>query len=341
MEFLKRAGATAATVLVAATLLAQPAVAADKKLFVYVTPGQIGANAFLQLGKEGAEEAGKKLGADVKTFESTTAAARLDNVSAAIDEGADAVIAIGFEFTDVITQLAPTAPDTQFLLVDTCIDNAPANVHCVVFREYEAAYLMGVAAGMLTKAKHVGVIGAADIPFLHRFTDGYSQGVKSVDDKIQVDVRWVGGENPFADPVRAKEQAVALRSAGADVMYIAAGAGDFGVIEAAKEMDVKLLTVDINRCPEGGGYLVDSSLKRVDTAVITALEAVMAGKGQVSMSLGLKEGGMSAVALDPVKLPTSKCQIADYPDVVAKLNAVAKEISDGSLKLSDPAFAKP
>ena len=57
----------------------------------------------------------------------------------------------------------PTAPDTQFLIVDQCIDDRPDNVHCAVFREYEASYLVGVAAGMLTESNKVGVVGALEI----------------------------------------------------------------------------------------------------------------------------------------------------------------------------------
>ena len=47
------------------------------------------------------------------------------------------------EFNDIVNELAPTAPDVQFLIVDQCIPNQPPNVHCAVFREYEASYLVG------------------------------------------------------------------------------------------------------------------------------------------------------------------------------------------------------
>lgn len=177
---------------------------AQEKLFVYVSPDPIGVNAFLQLGQTGIQAAGEQYGAEVRTFESRTAAERLENVNAAVNEGADIVALLGFEFNDVVRQIAPTAPDTQFLIVDQCIDDRPENVHCAVFREYEASYLLGVEAGMLTETEHVGVVGALDIPFLHRHTDGFSEGAKSIATDVEVDVRWVGGENPFADPVRAK-----------------------------------------------------------------------------------------------------------------------------------------
>lgn len=312
--------------------------AADK-LFVYVSPDQIGVNAFLKMGKTGIEEAGRKYGADVKTYESRTAADRLENVNAAVNEGADIVVLLGFEFNDIVKQVAPTAPDTQFLIVDQCIDDRPDNVHCATFREYEASYLIGVESAMLSKDKKVGVVGALDIPFLHRYTDGYAQGARSVDENTKVDVRWVGGQNPFADPVRAKEQAVAMHSAGAAPIFTATSGGDYGVFEAAKEKDFDIFSVDVNHCPELPGHIVDITLKHVDTAMVDAIGSILDGKKKVTMALGLKEGGMSVVALedDP---KSSQCLIADHPDVIEKVKDVAKSIEDGSLKLEDPMFAK-
>jgi basic membrane protein A len=312
--------------------------AADK-LFVYVSPNEIGVNAFLKMGKTGIEEAGKKYGADVKVYESKTAADRLDNVNAAVNAGADIVVVLGFEFNDIIKQVAASAPDTQFLIVDQCIDDRPDNVHCAVFREYEASYLVGVEAGMLSKNKKVGVVGALDIPFLHRYTDGYAEGVKSVAPDTSVDIRWVGGQNPFADPVRAKEQAVAMHAAGAAPIFTATSGGDYGVFEAAKEKNFDIFSVDVNHCPEVPGHIVDITLKHADTAMVKAIGAILDGQKKVTMALGLKEGGMSVVALDDDP-KASQCIIADHPDVIAKVKEVAKNIEDGSLKLEDPMFAK-
>jgi basic membrane protein A len=36
----------------------------------------------------------------------------------------------------------------------------------------------------------------------------------------------------------------------------------------------------------------------------------------------------------------SKCTIAEYPDVIAKIKALRDEIASGSLKIADPMTAK-
>ncbi len=313
---------------------------AQDKLFVYVSPDVIGVNAFLKMGQTGTEAAAAKFGAEAKTFESSNAAARRENVEAAINEGASLIVMAGFEFNDIVTELAPTSPETQFLIVDQCIENRPDNVHCAMFREYEATYLIGIAAGMLTKSNAVGVVSALDIPFLHRYTDGYASGAKAQNPAVAVDIRWVGGENPFGDPVRAKEQALALSAAGSDVIFTATAGGDFGVFEAAKEADFKAFAVDVNHCPEDPAHMVSGTLKRVDNAIMSAVEGIEAGQKQLTLALGLKEGGMSIVGLDDDGLAESQCLIATMPDVLARVREVAAQIEDGSLVLEDPMFAQ-
>ena len=223
---------------------------------------------------------------------------------------------------------------------DRCISDLPPNVHCAVFREYEASYLTGVAAGMMTKSNKVGVVGALDIPFLHRYTDAYRDGAKAVNSNVDVEIRWVGGDNPFGDPVRAKEQALAMHAAGADIIFTATAGGDFGVFEAAKENNFSVFSVDVNRCLDAPGYVIDNTLKGVDAALLNSVDAIMSGAKASVSAVGLKEGGMSVIALDEDKLADSKCLIADHPEVVSKVREVAATIADGSLTLPDPMFAQ-
>ena len=312
---------------------------ASKDFFVYVSPDPIGVNAFLEMGKTGTEAAAKKYGADVQTYESSTAAARRENVEAALNEGANLIILLGFEFNDIITELAPTAPEVQFLIVDQCIQNQPPNVHCAVFREYEASYLAGVAAGMMTESNKIGVVGALDIPFLHRYTDPYADGAKSVNPNVEVETRWVGGDNPFGDPVRAKEQALAMYSAGSDIIFTATAGGDFGVFEGAQENNFKVLSVDVNRCVNAPGYIIDNTLKGVDAAVVNAIDAIKSGVKASFTAVGLKEGGMGLMALRPDELTDSQCLIADQKNVLTQVRKVAQEIISGSLVIKDPMFA--
>ena len=320
---------------------ATPAPATSARKFYYITPNPIGVNDFLILGRKGSEEAAQKHNASLKILESEDPNTINENVRAAINDGADLVIVIGFEFGDIIPKVAAESPDVQFLTIDFCPDNPATNVHCAVFREYEAAYLIGATAGLLTKTDKVGVISAIDIPFLHRYTDGFAEGAKAVNPNVDVAVRWIGTDpSAFSDPAKAKEQALALAAEGRDQIFAAGAASNLGIFEAAKEKNFQTYGVDVNQCPLAEGYVVDNLLKRVDNATVQAVDAIMAGEKSNVLAYGLKEGGIGIVPFSLDKPEDSKCLIMQNPDVIAKLKELQDKIISGEITIEDPMFKK-
>ena len=103
---------------VAAMAAATVAMADDKPLIVYVTPNPIGVNDFLKLGKAGTEKVAAQLGAAAKVYESSDPTTQRQNLEAAAKEGAKVVIAIGFEFSDMLPDVAAAYPKVKFLAVD-------------------------------------------------------------------------------------------------------------------------------------------------------------------------------------------------------------------------------
>ena len=77
-----------ATALAAGLALAAPAIAADKPLFVYVSPNPIGVNDFLKLAKLGTERVAQSLGGEAKTYESSDPTTQRQNLEAAAKAGA-------------------------------------------------------------------------------------------------------------------------------------------------------------------------------------------------------------------------------------------------------------
>lgn len=314
--------------------------AADSMKFVYVSPDPLGVNSFLIMGKTGLETAGKQHQAEVRVFESQDPTTRAENVRAAVDEGATIVVVLGFQFNDIIPDIASDNPDVQFLIVDQCIPNPPKNVRCAVFREYEATFLIGAMAASLTKTQHVGVVSALDIPFLHRYTDGFANGAKHVNPDIQVDIRWVGGNNPFSDPARAKELALSIHAAGADQIFTATSGGDFGVLEGAQQKNFHAYGVDVNLCPNAPGFVVENTIKRVDVAISESINNILGGKGNQILSYGLAEGGMGVVTTATDHPDQSQCLILKHPDVIASIKDLREKIINGTIKLEDPMFAQ-
>jgi len=327
------------TLIVSALVLGYSSLAhSADSMFYYVSPNPIGVNAFLRMGEVGIEAAGEKHGAQVTVVESDTPQSRLENVSAAANDGAQIVVVLGFDFNDMLAELASLYPETQFLIVDQCIwEGRPDNVSCATFREHEASFLMGALAGLNTKSNKVGAVSAMDIPFLHRYTDAFAEGARHVNEDVSFDVRWVGGQSPFQDPVRSKELALALASEGTDIIFAATAGGDFGIFEAASEKDFLVASVDINHCPSAPGRILDGTLKRVDEVIRISVDRIMAGDVPFVESYGLREGGMSAQLLrTDAQIAASGCLIAEQPDTLETLRALAEEIIDGSVVVDDP-----
>lgn len=304
--------------------------------FVYISPDPLGVNPFLVMGQTGIEAIAGKYGATVVVMESEDPTTREDNVRAAIDLGADIVVVLGFEFADILARLAPASPAVEFLIVDQCIQNRPANVHCAMFKEFESSFAIGAMAAMLSETRHVGVIGATDIPFLHRYTDGFEAGAKYIDPDVEVSVRWVGGPNAFSDPVRAKEQALALASSGADYIFGAAAAGNLGVFEAARESEFFAFGLDIDQCSSVPGRIVDNLIKRVDLVIADGIDSIMNGAEAGFMVYGLASGGLELAALAPDRSGESDCIIYRYPDVMRRMLELRDLIVSGEIGIEDP-----
>ncbi|SHE89948.1 basic membrane protein A [Kaistia soli DSM 19436] len=326
----------AAMVLAVSALVAQPAAAADPKLVVFVSPNPIGVNDFLKLAKTGTEKAAAALGGTAKAYESTDPTTIRQNLEAAAKE-AGVVVAVGFEFNDVLPEVAKANPETKFLLVDSCPQTLAPNIYCSVFREYEATFLAGAEAGLTTKTGKVGAIGALDIPFLHRYTDPFLAGAKHVKPDVQTaETLWIGGNNPFSDPARGQQRAAVLVSDDVDRVMAAGAGSNGGIFKGLGDLDgAAAFGVDVNQCKQAPGAVMDNVEKRTDVVIEKGVAGIAKGDQPQVAALGLAEGGMTLTGLE-AGVAASGCLIAEYPEALAKVKALRDEIVAGTLKVADP-----
>ena len=306
--------------------------------FIYVGP--IGDHGWTYRHDIGRQDVQKHFGDKVKTV-------YLENVKYGPDAerairgmaeyGADIIFATSFGYMEPMLKVAKEFPNVKFEHATGYKQSK--NMASYGLRLYQARHVQGIIAGMMTKTNKIGVVGALDIPFLHRYTDPYADGAKAVNPNVEVETRWVGGDNPFGDPVRAKEQALAMYSAGSDIIFTATAGGDFGVFEGAQENNFRVLSVDVNRCENAPGYIIDNTLKGVDAAILNSVEVIKNGAEASFTAVGLKEGGMGLMALKPDMLAESQCLIAEQKEVLDEVRKAAEEIMNGSLEIKDPMFA--
>ncbi|MFP7696351.1 BMP family ABC transporter substrate-binding protein [Trueperella sp. LYQ143] len=307
----------------------------DGPHYIYLTNDPIGVNKFLESGKTGVEAAAKKFGGTAKVYEGSDETSMRQNMEAAIQEQPDFIVTITFDFTDMTKEFAQAHPDQKFILIDDCpAKDQPSNMYCAVFREHEAAYLLGYEAGMLTKTGGIGSVGAVDIPFIHRYTDAFAEGAKAANPAVSDHQLFIGGQNPFSDPARAKEQAAAMTATNVDHIFAVASGSNGGVFEAAKAAKITSYGVDVNQCPDQPGAIGDGTLKLMDTLIPDLIGRINDGTAEPVNSYGLKEGGMDIVSLHE-GAKDSGCTVMEHPEVVTKLEEIKKQIIDGTLKPVD------
>ena len=83
-------------------------------------------------------------------------------------------------------------------------------------KSFQARYLTGIAAGMLTKTNKIGVVGSHPIPEIIRNINAIVLGAQTVNPDITVNVVWI---NAWFDPPKDSDAAKVLLDQGHDVMF--------------------------------------------------------------------------------------------------------------------------
>ncbi len=306
--------------------------------FIYVTGDPIGQNEFLKSGENGIKRVAQEHNGNYKVYESKDAETRRANVDQAIAESPAVIALMGFQFVDMAKELAAAHPEQKFLLIDSAVDNAPENLYSATFKEQEASYLLGVEAASLTTSKKVGSVLSLNIEVIRKHSDGFAQGAKETDSSVEVVApQIVGGENPFSDAARGKEQALAYAATGVDQVFAVAAAANGGIMEAANERGFFAYGVDANQCGFAPGHVVDGTIKSVDNAMVSIVKDILDGKSnkEATSEFGIKEKGVTIVSLTE-DAANSQCVVMNHPEVLEKVKQAEEKIRNGEITVVDP-----
>ncbi len=301
-----------------------------KKRIALVLPEEIGVNQFFVQMDEGFQKAGKEFGVETKTIQSSDPTAFEQNMRATVAENYDLIITATFQAEDVLKQVAQENPDKSFAIIDTTVDLP--NVRSVGFREYEASYLLGAAAGLATKTNVVGMVAAQDVPLLKKYSEGFKQGLESVNPKAKFLIGYVGS---FNDPAKAKELALVQYGQGADFVAGASATSDLGVFEAAKEKNLYTSGQDTDRTVEDPDHIVLSQLKGTDAVAYETVKDFVNGSFKFgTANYGLKEDGVGLTFV--TKDSESKLSPFIGEENITKLKQIKDDIVSGKIVVKNP-----
>ncbi len=235
------------------------------------------------------------------------------------EQGSQLIVGEVFGLERAARKVAKDYPDTAFLMGSSF---GPVGPNFSVFDNWihEPSYLTGMVAGAATESNVIGMVGGYAIPEVNRLMNAFMDGAREVNPDVKFLVTFI---DSWYDPPKAKESAIAMMDAGADIMY----AERFGVSDAAVERGVKAVGNVIDTSGDYPGTIMASALWHMEPTIEKAIANVAGGSfeaadyGQYSF---MGYGGGSMV-LDEELVPA---------EVVEAVNARQAEIMDGLFRVN-------
>jgi basic membrane protein A len=257
----------------------------------------------------------------------------LPNLEAAVDDGNEFVVAVGFLLAPSVIKVASENPDISFAGVDhfygppgdkACEESKTCAVDNALGLQYpseEAGYLAGVVAALTTKTGTVSTVGGIKIPPVDNWIAGFQAGIKATKPSVKALNAY---SNDFNDAAKCKEIALDQISQGSDVVFQVAGDCGLGAIDAACEKNVTAIGVDADQSAQGDCVLT-SALKPLEESVFGVIDDFVNNKfkGGTNKFYGVQDLP-DAELLAPFKGDVSQ----EIKDAVAKAETGLK---DGSI----------
>jgi basic membrane protein A and related proteins len=259
---------------------------------------------FNEFSINGFERAQEELGVDGRVYVSESADDYLPNLTAAVDDGHDLVVAIGFLIQQSVVEVGTQATDVNFAGVDQfyvedaapeeCEKLAKEGQYCAVpnvvglqFPSEEAGYLAGIVAAMMTKTKTVSTVGGISIPPVNNWIAGFRQAVKDTDPSVKLLNAY---SQNFEDQAKCKEIALDQIRQGSDVVFQVAGLCGLGALDAACQEGAMAIGVDADQS-FAGDCVITSALKPLDVAVFETIKSAQEGtlEGGTNRFFGIED----------------------------------------------------
>ena len=266
------------------------------KVGLVLSVGGVNDESFNQSAWEGALRAEEEYeNVEVTYLESNGEADYTPNIETLVDMDMDLIVGVGFQVADSVKEAVETYPNQAFAMIDSSYDEGeeiPSNVRPILFNEEQAGYLTGLIAGKMTKTNTVSWIGGFDIPSCTPFYTGYEKGAKEANPNVKVLKQYI---NSFTDAAKGKVAAQQMIANGSDIIFMATGGGNMGIIEAIKEANgVKGIGVDMPMSYLAKDYIITSALKNVGEGLKLTIKDYIEGNfnGGNEVKYDLSNGGV-------------------------------------------------
>ena len=328
----------ASLILVLVLSLTVASAALADKVAVICDP--IGTNLFLTQVEDKAVEMKEVYGYELSVMECSDTDEWQSNYRAAVAEGYDLIVGVGWQSAEYANEMATDYPDAaKYAVIDT--DAGSDNVMSMAYNEEQAAYLMGVMAGYaFPNEETYGYVGCFDGAGSFKYRWGFAEGVKSVNPDAKFLFNFT---NSYSDTTQAFEFAKQHAAAGATYIFGGAAACNEGIFQAALELaetGTKIYSIaqDADCTTETNPYILSAQLKNTGVTMGFILDAYF----NDSMTMGLTEQKLADGAIGATHITNPGAYLNSEiltEEVIANCQAVVEKIVSGEMVLTMPAEA--
>lgn len=324
-------------VLVVILSMGSFAVAEGERVAVICDP--VGNNLFLTQAVDMAKNLQETYGYTVSIMECSDTDEWQSNYRASVAEGYDLIIGVGWQSAEFANELATEYPDNaKYAVIDT--DAGNENVMSIIYNEEQAAYLMGVMAGLCFPDDELyGYVGCFDGAGSFKYRWGFAEGVKS----INPDAKFVFNfTNSYSDTTQPYEFAKQHAALGATYIFGGAAAGNEGIFQAALELaeagtPIYSIAQDADATTESNPYILSAQLKNTGVSMQQVIEAYFTDNWTTGLTVSnLTDGGIGATHVTNEGNYLNSEILTE--EVIAACKDVVAKIVSGELVLELPAM---
>lgn len=323
-------------VLMMVLTLAPASFAEGERVAVICDP--VGNNLFLTQAVQMAEDLQETHGYTVSIMECSDTDEWQSNYRAAVAEGYNLIIGVGWQAGELANEMASEYPDAAaYAVIDT--DAGSENVMSITYNEEQAAYLVGLLAGMCFPEEEIyGYVGCFDTASSFKYKWGFAEGVRYTNPDAKFMFNWT---NSYSDTALAYEYAKQQAAAGCTYIFGGAAAGNEGIFQAALELaeagtPIYTNAVDADATTETNPYILSSVLKNTGVSMQQVIDAYFNDAWTTGVTVSvLADGGIGATHITNEGAYRNEI-ITD--EIVANCSAIAEAIASGEQALVLPAI---
>jgi len=239
--------------------------------------------------------------------------------------GYQVIIGHGIQYMLMFHKIAPDYPNTMFV----CIDCAPGlvtifdpqakiapNVYNVWLSYGGGGFIIGYAAGKLTKSNIIGLVGGGRVPSIWSAHEAMKAGIHAANPNAKVLEAYMALS--WADVAGAKKAAETFVAQGADIVLSSGDGIDVGVVEASLELGFWTSTVyaDLPSIRPELSKLIGSIVVRWDVPIATAISDYVSGKWHNGFLTATMSSGDVTVSPGPSLPPDIRSKMLEIQNLV-------------------------